>query len=391
MGGVMTIGRVRGIPIQVHLSWLVIFALIAWSLALGYFPKEVPELPLLAHWANGFLAALLLFVSVLLHELSHSVAARRYGIPVSGITLHVFGGVSEMKREPDSPGVEFIIAIVGPLTSFAIAAVVAAGLAVIDPPPAAAAVMRYLVVVNVMVGLFNLVPGFPLDGGRVLRAGLWKAKGDLSWATRLASLAGTGFALVLIGFGVLRALSGEFMGGIWFVLIGLFLHQAAQGSYQQLLLRQTLERFWVGDVMTREVIRVPADLPVARVVEEYFWPHHVSSFPIVDGRRVVGILGLQQLRTLPRERWSDTPARAIMLPLTDQLTAAPGDPLWHAFEKLSQNGLGRLAIMDVEALVGYLSLKDVLHVIAVTSGATSQSPARSYARPHGGVIDRGDV
>ncbi|MBI2879811.1 MAG: site-2 protease family protein [Candidatus Rokubacteria bacterium] len=368
MDGVATLFRLWGIPVRVHASWLVIFGLLAWSLSVGYFPHVLPDLPLVAHWANGFLAALLLFVSVLLHELSHSVAALRYGIPVSGITLHIFGGVSQLEREPDRPGVEVVVAVVGPLTSFAIAAVLALALRLLDPPAAAAAIMRYLVIVNAVVGVFNLVPGFPLDGGRLLRAALWKLKGNLHWATRMASRAGSAFAFLLMGLGVLRALAGEFLGGLWFVVIGLFLHQAAAGSYQQLLLRRALGPLAVRDVMTREVIHVPPDLTVARVVEEFFWPHHVSSFPVLDGGRVVGILSLHQLRQVPRERWETTRVRELMLPLTDSLTASPGDPLWEAFEKLSGNGLGRLAVVERGRLAGYLSIKDVAHIIAVTSG-----------------------
>lgn len=372
MNGVATLFRIWGIPVRVHASWLVIFGLLAWSLSVGYFPQALPGLSLVAHWANGLLAALLLFVSVLLHELSHSVAARRYGIPVSGITLHVFGGVSQMEREPDRPGVEFVVAIVGPLTSLAIAAVLALATASLPLPPAAAAVLRYLIVVNVAVGLFNLVPGFPLDGGRLLRAGLWKAKGNLQWATRMATMGGSAFAFLLMGLGILRALTGEFLGGLWFVLIGLFLRQAAEGSYQQLLLRRTLGPLAVRDVMTREVIHVPADLSVARVVEEFFWPHHVSSFPVLDGGRVAGILSLHQLRQVPRERWAETEVRELMVPLAGPLTASPGDPLWQAFEKLSENGLGRLAVVEAGRLVGYLSVKDVIHIMAVTSGVGSR-------------------
>lgn len=368
MDGVATLFRLWGIPVRVHASWLVIFGLLAWSLSVGYFPHVLPDLPLVAHWANGFLAALLLFVSVLLHELSHSVAALRYGIPVSGITLHIFGGVSQLEREPDRPGVEVVVAVVGPLTSFAIAAVLALALRLLDPPAAAAAIMRYLVIVNAVVGVFNLVPGFPLDGGRLLRAALWKLKGNLHWATRMASRAGSAFAFLLMGLGILRALAGEFLGGLWFVVIGLFLHQAAAGSYQQLLLRRALGPLAVRDVMTREVIHVPPDLTVARVVEEFFWPHHVSSFPVLDGGQVVGILSLHQLRQVPRERWETTRVRELMLPLTDSLTAGPGDPLWQAFEKLSGNGLGRLAVVERGRLAGYLSVKDVAHIMAVASG-----------------------
>lgn len=365
--GVATIFRIWGIPVRVHVSWLVIFGLIAWSLSVGYFPERLPDLPLLAHWASGLLAALLLFVSVLLHELSHSVVARRCGIPVSGITLHVFGGVSQLEREPERPGVEIAVAVVGPLTSFAIAAVVALAYALLGPPEAPAAIMRYLVLVNVLVGAFNLVPGFPLDGGRLLRALLWKVKGDLAWASRMASLAGSVFAFLLIGAGVFRALSGEFLGGLWFVLIGLFLRQAAEGSYQQLLLQRVLGRLSVRDAMTSEVIHVPTDLSVAHLVEEFFWAHHVSSFPVLDGGRVVGIISLRQLKEVPRERWAETPVRDLMLPLAGPLMATPGDSLWEAFEKLSRNGLGRLAVVEDGRLVGYLSMKDVIHLIAVST------------------------
>lgn len=365
MGGAVTLFRVRGIPVEVHASWLVIVGLITWSLSVGYFPRELPGLPLYAHWANGLLAALLLFVSVFLHELAHSVTALRFGIPVSAITLHVFGGVSQMEREPDRPGVEFAVAAVGPLTSFALAAAAGAAGRLLGPPPAAAAILRYLTIVNGLVGVFNLVPGFPLDGGRLLRAVLWKIRGDLAWATRMASLAGSALALFLVGVGVLRALAGEFLGGLWLVLIGLFLRQAAAGSYQQLLLRRALGALRVRDVMSRQVISVPADLPLDRVVEDFFWPHHVTSFPVVEGTRLAGILSLRQLDRVPRERWADTPARALMLPIADPLRAAAGDSVWDAFVKLSTNGLGRLAVVEGDRLAGYLSLKDVIHIVAV--------------------------
>jgi len=186
---------IRGIPINVHVSWLVIYGLITWTLAVGYFPRALPDLPAAAYWANGLLAAFLLFVSVLLHELSHSFVAMAHGLSVRGITLHVFGGVSHLEDEPPSPRAEFLIAVVGPVTSFAIAAVLwaisASGLV---KPAWAHAVVSYLVLVNFAVGIFNLVPGFPLDGGRILRAALWKWKGTLGQATYMASRVGLGFA-----------------------------------------------------------------------------------------------------------------------------------------------------------------------------------------------------
>ncbi len=366
MVGVITIFRLRGIPVRIHLSWLVIVGLITWSLSVGYFPQLVPGLPLATHWAQGFLAALLLFVSVFLHELSHALTAQHYGIPVSGITLHVFGGVSQLTREPERPGVEFAVAIVGPLTSLAIAGALAVVRVLMQPPVAVGAVMRYLTLVNAVVGLFNLAPGFPLDGGRLLRAVLWKARGDLGRATQTASKAGSIFAMLLIMIGAFRALGGQFLGGLWFILIGLFLRQGAEGSYQQVRLERVLAPLAVRDGMTRAPIPIPSDLSIAQAVDEFFWRHHVSSFPVLEGQRLVGIISLDRLKQIPRERWPATVVRDLMLPSTDALTAAPSDSLWQAFQKLSQNGLGRLAVVEDGRLVGYLSIKDVTQLLAVS-------------------------
>jgi CBS domain-containing protein len=201
-------------------------------------------------------------------------------------------------------------------------------------------------------------------------------KGNIQQATRTASRVGSAFALILMGIGALRAFTGEFMGGLWLVLIGLFLRQAAEGSYQQVVLRRALGPLAVRDVMTREVIQVPADLPVGRVLDDFFWRHHVSSFPVVDDGRVIGILSLDQLRQLSPERLADTRSREIMLPLVEGLTVGPGDSLWQAFEKLAQNRLGRLAVLEAGRLVGYLSVKDVMHVLALSSGPGGQRLAR---------------
>lgn len=375
MSGTVTLLTVRGIPVRVHMSWLVVFGLIAWSLAAGYFPRQLPNLPLVTYWANGLLAAALLFVSVFLHELSHSIVAIRYGIPVSSITLHIFGGVSQLTREPDRPGAEWNMAIVGPLTSFAIAGALAVLYRLVDLPAPASAVTRYLMTMNALVGAFNLLPGFPLDGGRLLRAAVWKATGDLRRATRAAGQAGVGVALFLMAVGILQIIGGNFVGGLWLLLIGLFLRQAAEGSSRQQQVRQALSALTVRDVMTGPVIHVPADLPVARLVEEMFWPHHVSSFPVIDGERVVGLVTVDQLKRVPRASWADTRVRELMRPLDETLQAAPADALWDAFEKLAGNGVGRLAVLDGGRLVGYLSIKDVTHVLAVSTPETvAQQP-----------------
>lgn len=367
MSRVLTLFRIRGIPVRIHPSWLVIVGLITWSLSVGYFPQILPGASLATHWAQGLLAALLLFGSVFLHELSHALTAQRYGIPVSGITLHVFGGVSQLAREPDRPGEEFTVAIVGPLTSLAIAGVLAVLRSLTQPPVTVTAVMSYLILVNTAVGVFNLAPGFPLDGGRLLRAVLWRARGDLGWATRVASRAGGAFAMFLVVLGALRALGGQFLGGLWLILIGLFLREGAEGSYRQVALERLLAPLAVRDGMTRTVIAVPPDLSIARAVDDFFWRHHVSSFPVLEGDRVVGIISVDRLKRLPRDRWATAAVRDVMLPITEALMAGPDDSLWSAFQKLSQNGVGRLAVVDHGRLTGYLSIKDITHLIAVSA------------------------
>jgi Zn-dependent protease/predicted transcriptional regulator len=376
----ITLFVVRGIPVRAHPSWLLILALLTWNLAVGYFPHVLPELPVGALWIRALVAALLLFASVFLHELAHSIAALHYGIPVSSITLHIFGGVSQLEREPSRPGSEFAIAVVGPLTSFAIAGVLVVAGLVLDPGAGARATMEYLIFVNVLLGVFNLIPGFPLDGGRVLRAVLWRLKGNLAWATRVAARTGSVFAFILIGLGILRAFTGELIGGLWFVLIGLFLRQSAESSYQQMVLRGGLSPYVVRDAMTRDVKVVPADTPVGAVVDNFFWKHHVSSFPVVDGQRVVGILGLDQVKALAPEARSTTRARDLMLPLSDALRVTPADSLWHALEKLTRNGLGRVAVIDGDTLVGYLSVKDVVHVLSVARDQRATTRRQSGER-----------
>jgi Zn-dependent protease/CBS domain-containing protein len=374
----VTLFHVRAIPVRIHPSWLAVYGLIAWTLAVGYFPRVLPDVTVAAHWIGALIAALLLFVSVFLHELSHSLVALRYGIPVSGITLHIFGGVSEMEREPDHPGAEMAIAVAGPLTSFGVAALCALLGPLTPTESITAAIARYLAFVNVAVGIFNLVPGFPLDGGRVLRALLWKVKGDLAAATRAASRVGTAFALALMVLGVWRALAGDFLGGLWLVAIGFFLRQAADLSYHQVVLRGALAPRRVADVMTRGVVAVPPTLLVPDLVDKYFWPHHVTSFPVVDGDRVLGLVSLRDLDRVPRESWPTVTVRELMRPVAPDLVVSPRESLWTALERVSRNGLGRVAVVDDGSLVGYLSVKDILHVLTLTGpGRDTLVPRRA--------------
>jgi Zn-dependent protease len=365
MGRTLRLFSIAGIPIAVHASWLLAYAIITWSLALGYFRYALPELPAVAHWLNGLLAALLLFVSVLLHELSHSFMARHYGLTVGGITLHVFGGVSQLTDEPPSPRAEFWIAAVGPLSSLALAAVLAAvRFSAVTEAPWADAVLAYLVFVNVAVGIFNLLPGFPLDGGRLLRAALWKRYGGLRRATVTASRVGAGVAAVLVGLGVFQLLGGSLLGGVWFIMIGLFLRGSADASAQEVTLRAALGALPVSQVMSRNVVVAPADSTVAELVEQ-FWAHHYTSFPVVENGVVVGIASLQQLRDTPPERWSSTRVRDVMRALTPDLIVAPQTTAFEALQKTARNEVGRVAVVDGSRVVGYLSMKDLTHVIAL--------------------------
>jgi Zn-dependent protease/predicted transcriptional regulator len=366
-GSTVRMFTVFGIPININASWVLIYALITWTLAVGYFPQQLPGLEPVAYWANGLLAALLLFVSVLIHELSHSLVATRHGLTVSGITLHLLGGVSQLEDEPPDPRTEFLIAAAGPVASF----VIALALWLVRPTVDVAwvgAVLTYLIMVNTAVGLFNLIPGFPLDGGRLLRAVVWQVTGNFVRATTIASRIGSLVAIGFIVLGVWQTMTGAFLSGVWLVLIGLFLRQAAAASQSQVTLRTALGDLPVADVMTREVVTVPWTASVGDLVNQ-FWAHHVTSFPVVDGAAVRGIATVHDIGRVPPENWERTSVQQVMRPLADDLTIAPGATALEALQKVTANGAGRLAVLDGARLVGYLSLKDLAHVLAL-SGLT---------------------
>ena len=306
----LQIFRVAGIPVRIDASWVLVFGLISWSLAAGYFPRVLPDASTGVVWLHGVVAALLLFVSVFLHELSHALVALEHGVPVSGIRLHVFGGVSELEAEPPTPRAELLIAVVGPLTSFVIAALCYGAGRSLGGLPWVSALTGYLAVVNLLIGVFNLVPGFPLDGGRLLRAMLWWASGRHGWATIWASRAGVGFAFVMIALGALRAIAGEIIGGLWFVFIGMFLYQAARVSRTLLDIRERLEPLRVADVMSPPLAAddVPAAAdaltPAASAWQAYLKLGHAGErgVPVVDDGRVVGLVRRRDLRHVLTER-----------------------------------------------------------------------------------------
>ena len=367
-GRSVSLFSVSGIEIKIDWSWVIIAVLIAWSLAQGYFPSISEGLPQATYWGMGIVALVGLFASIVLHELGHSLVAQRYGLPIRGITLFVFGGVAEMTEEPARPKVEIVMAIAGPIVSLVLAAAFSAAAAVADSLGVAApavVVLGYLGSLNLLLALFNLVPAFPLDGGRVLRGVLWWSTGDFRRATRWASIGGMVFSGVLIAVGLASIFSGDFAGGIWWVLIGLFLNGAAQSSRQDVELRAALKGLTVRRLMTGGPITVPPDLGVDALVAHFMYRHHHRLFPVVDGGRLVGAVSTLDVGRLPRERWSAETVAAIMQPTTPQNTVAADADVVAALATMQTQKVGRLMVVDGGRLVGVLALSDVMRLLAI--------------------------
>lgn len=364
MTGSIRLGRILGITVQVHHTWFVALWAVAFSLARGIFPERVPGLLPSTYWAMGVVGAVLLFASVLVHEFGHALAARRVRIPTRSITLFLFGGVAQIAREPDRPADEFWVAMAGPATSLGLGALFYAA-APREIPDPAVALLRYLAWANLLLVAFNLIPAFPLDGGRVLRAVLWSVYG-YERATAIVTTLGQLTALGFIGLGVVGIFTGQVLNGLWLVLIGWFLEQAAGASYRQAVLRRALAGMRVGDIMTRNVRVLPADLPLAAAVHDYFLPYKHGGYPVVYGDRLVGILTLHDLRRVPRERWPSTPVREAMTPIAEAKVVRPGLPAYEALARMLQEGVGRLLVVDEDGeLVGLVTRSDLMHLIRV--------------------------
>jgi len=354
--------RLFGFTVRVDASWLVIAFLIAWTLASGVFPSYYKGLPTSMYWWMGIAGAAGMFVSIVFHEFWHSLVARRYGLPISGITLFIFGGVSEMTEEPESPTVEFFMALAGPASSFLLAAIFYAVSRVMaaGTPLAVHAVFAYLAYINVLLGLFNLLPAFPLDGGRVLRSILWRARGNVRWATRIASKIGSGFGAGMIFLGIVTFVKGNLVGGVWWFLIGMFLRNASQMSYRQLLIRRALEGEHVYQLMKSDLVTVEPSLTLARLMDDYIYKYHYKMFPIVDSGRLYGVVTINQLKEVPRGEWSFRTVMEAGGTCSEGNTIDPAADAIKALEKMSRTGTSRLMVVDRGRLVGILALKDLL-------------------------------
>lgn len=376
----ITLFRLLGFEVKLDLSWLLLAALISWSLATRLFPQTVPDLPGAAYWIMGLVGALGLFASVVLHEFAHSLVARRLGLPMKGITLFIFGGVAEMSEEPSTPRTEFLMAIAGPLASIALTGLflgLAMLLEVLHAPAPVVGVLGYLWPVNLVLAAFNLVPAFPLDGGRVLRALLWALTRNLRRATRVASLAGSVFGFALSALGVVLLFRGDFVTGIWGMLIGSFVHNAAQRSYRQLVARQVLHGEPVSRFMREDPVTAPYHISVERFVDEIIYRHHHRLYPVMQDETLVGCITTKDVKGLPREEWSQHTVKSLSHPCTAENTIDPAVDAADALSKMGRTGNSRLMVVRDEQLVGIVTLRDLVQFLYLKADLEGRDAGRA--------------
>jgi Zn-dependent protease/CBS domain-containing protein len=359
------LGKLWGIPLGLHTSWFLIFALVTWSLAAGYLPGEYPDLSQLAYWLLGALTSLLFFASVLLHELGHSIIALRNEIPVRSITLFIFGGVAQIEREPRSPGAEFRIAMAGPLTSLGLAGLFYGFWYFNQGTPYLAAPSHWLARINLILGVFNLIPGFPLDGGRVLRALLWKALNSFQRATQAASFSGQVVAFAFIVFGMFSIFAGNLFNGVWLVFIGWFLQNAAANSYAQANLQKMLEGVSVSQVMLKECPRVSGQITLDQLVEDKVLSGAQRYFFVEEDGWLRGLLTLKDITALPRKDWPRILVEEAMLPLERLVQVSPEMKVLEALQRMDDASVAQVPVMEAGKMVGLLTRQQILRYVRV--------------------------
>ncbi len=380
----ITFFRLLGIPVGIDASWLLLAGLFIWALATGVFPAGDGAAAPPVSWIMAGAGVLGIFASVILHELAHAVVARANGIPVSGITLFIFGGVAELEDEPPGPRAEFQMAIAGPLLSVALglgfhAAGLAGGWAGL--PRAVTELLGYLGWLNLILAGFNLVPGFPLDGGRVLRSLLWVWQDDYIRATRVATAVGSAFAVALILLGLMLALSGSLAGGVWWLMIGFILKNASQLSHRHALVRHALEGERVSGFMMTAPVAVAPELPLRALVDDYFYRHHFQSFPVVSAGMLLGSVGTREIKRVPRREWPARTVGEVMVPSGPDSMIGSQDSALRALAVMSRGGLGRLLVVDHGKLAGMVTLADLFRLVAVKLDLEEADQAPLEDRP----------
>lgn len=365
MNANIELGRIAGIRIGVHWSWLIVFVLIVWTLASGVFPSQNPALSNGTYIAMAIVAAVVFFGSLLLHELGHAIQARREGVEIEGITLWLFGGVAQFKGMFPSAGAEFRIAIAGPLVSLGLGILFVVVAVFAGLPGAADGVVAWLGYINLTLLVFNMLPALPLDGGRVLRSGLWYFKGDFPWATRIAADIARGFGYLFIGAGLVLLIFQSSFSGAWLAFIGWFLLQAAAGEARYVATEQALHGLRVRDLMVRDPVTVQVDISLGQFMDEVAWSQRFTTYPVLEGGRPVGLLAFRSVAAVPRTEWDVHRVRECMLPRDEVSLLDADETAIDALAKLAASEVNRGLVIDDDHLIGFLSITDLARALEV--------------------------
>lgn len=357
-----------GFKVRLDPSWFFLAFLVAWTLAVGYFPFVFKGLNSATYWMMGICGALGLFFSIVFHELCHSLAGRRYGLPITGIQLFIFGGVAEMSQEPPNAKTEFLTAVAGPISSI----ILSGGFYVLFRlgsaaawPPAINGVLNYLAFINIALAIFNLLPGFPLDGGRIFRSILWGWKQDFKWATRVAAAWGEGFGFGLIILGIVLFIKGALISGIWMCLIGFFLRNAAKSSYQNLIIQETFKGEKIRKYTKKNPITVPLNINLQTAMDDYFHKYYYKMYPVVENHQLLGYISVETWQENPKENWRQITVRDVMQACTPEITIDADSSVMEALQKMISEKVGRLIVTEKGVLYGIISLRDLSHIIAI--------------------------
>jgi Zn-dependent protease/predicted transcriptional regulator len=367
-GRSVSLFKILGFEVKVDISWLILAALITWSLASGLFPEFYKNLPQASYWWMGAAGTVGLFASIVFHELAHSLIARHHGITMKGITLFIFGGVAEMENDPPSPTAEFRMAVVGPLSSALAGAIfflAFMGARHWGWPVEVYGVGAYLAWLNLVLAVFNLVPAFPLDGGRILRSLLWRWKKDLRWATSVSSKVGSGFGIILIVLGIISLFMGNFVGGLWWLMLGFFVRIAAQSAYQQMLARTVFHNVKVSDVMVKDPVIVPRATTLEQFIHDYVYQYHYQMYPVVSFGRLNGCISVNAAAGVPRDEWSNQTVGSITMPCDRETTIHPDESAAQALAVMNRTRHSLLLVVEGDQLVGVITLQDMLRLLSL--------------------------
>ena len=361
------VGKIFGIDIYIDSSWFVIFILFTWVLATSYFPQQYPDWQTLQFWLIGIFTSLSMFASVLIHELAHSLVAKLQGEEVRRITLFILGGVAQITEEPKKPWKELTMALVGPSASMVLAVgffIVSFFLSFVSEPLKAS--FLYLALINFVLAVFNLLPGFPMDGGRVFRALIWQATGDLKKATRIASRVGQGVAFLLIFLGIFQILRGD-MGGFWLIFVGWFLNNAALRGYQQVTVESTLKGVRAKDLMKEDFERVSGSILVQELVDNYILHKREKVFLVEDSQMLQGIVCLEDVKATPRDKWAELSVSEIMTPKEKLEAVSPDDDADKILNSLTTKDIHQVPVVEGGKVLGIIRHSDILRYIQLRS------------------------